>query len=212
MSFDNVGQIPTQGLNKEFMIRLHNTYSNQFSLKSIDVIDPVSNKIMSNLAGIKSELCSIVAANNSCSINVTPHLQNSGSFILEAKLADNEGKIFTIRQLIRLTDKVSSSNGILFDNDFATISAPDGFYHMSFPVILDESFDELKATNGQVICADGFNPGSQCTYFVDGKSLADNTLVETKLEGYRGGNLVSKRSFTTMTTSEGLANLLISQP
>lgn len=212
LSFDNIGQIPMQGSNKEFMIRLHNTYSNQFSLKSIDVIDPVSNKVMNSLADVKSELCSIVAANNSCSINVTPHLQSSGSFILEAKLADNEDRIFTVRQLIRLSDKVSSSNGILFDNDLATISAPDGFYHMSFPVVLEESFDELKATNGRVTCEGGLNSGSHCTYFVDGKSLADNTLVETKLEGYRGDSLVSRRSFTTRTTSEGLANLLISQP
>jgi len=212
LSFDNVGQIPLQGANKEFMVRLHNTYSNQFSLKSIEVIDPLTNKVMNNLAGVKSAMCAIVPANNSCSINVTPHLQNSGSFILQAKLADNEGKIFTVRQLLRLSDKVSSSNGILFDNDLASVSAPEGFYHLSFPVVLDERFDDLKATNGRVICEGGFNPGSNCTYFVDGKSLADNTLVETKLEGYRAGNLVARSSYTTRTTSVSLANLLISQP
>ena len=212
LSFDNVGQIPLQGANKEFMVRLHNTYSNQFSLKSIEVIDPLTNKVMNNLAGVKSAMCAIVPANNSCSINVTPHLQNSGSFILQAKLADNEGKIFTVRQLVRLSDKVSSSNGILFDNDLASVSAPEGFYHMSFPVVLDEHFDELKASNGSVLCSGGFNPGSNCTYFVDGKSLADNTLVETKLEGYRAGNLVARSSYTTRATSASLANLLISQP
>ena len=59
LSFDNVGQIPLQGANKEFMVRLHNTYSNQFSLKSIEVIDPLSNKVMNTLAGVKSEMCAM---------------------------------------------------------------------------------------------------------------------------------------------------------
>ncbi len=210
--FDVMSQIPAEGADKEFVIRLHNSYSSQFSLQSVVVIDPLTNKVATNLATVKSAMCSLVPANNSCSLNLTPHLQKSGSFILQAKLTDNKGELHTVKQLIRLSDKIASSNGILFDNDLTTVRAPDGVYHLAFPVMLDEQFDELKASNGSVLCSGGFNPGSNCTYFVDGKSLADNTLVETKLEGYRAGNLVARSSYTTRTTSASLANLLISQP
>jgi hypothetical protein len=210
--FDAMSQIPAEGADKEFVIRLHNSYSSQFSLQSVAVIDPLTNKVATNLATVKSAMCSLVPANNSCSLNLTPHLQKSGSFILQAKLTDNKGELHTVKQLIRLSDKIAASNGILFDNDLTTVSAPDGVYHLAFPVMLDEQFDELKASNGSVLCSGGFNPGSNCTYFVDGKSLADNTLVETKLEGYRAGNLVARSSYTTRATSASLANLLISQP
>jgi hypothetical protein len=210
--FDAMSQIPAEGADKEFVIRLHNSYSSQFSLQSVVVIDPLTNKVATNLATVKSAMCSLVPANNSCSLNLTPHLQKSGSFILQAKLTDNKGELHTVRQLIRLSDKIASSNGILFDNDLTTVSAPDGVYHLAFPVMLDEQFDELKASNGSVLCSGGFNAGSNCTYFVDGKALGDNTLIATKLEGYRNGKLVATRAYTTRATTDTRANLLISQP
>ncbi len=210
--FDDISQIPAQGTDKSFIIRLHNNNSSRLSLQSIGVLDPTNNKVVNDLADVKSDMCSTIPANNNCSLNIVPHLQKSGSFILQAKLTDNKGKLHTVNQLIRLSDKIASNNGILFDNDLTSVSAPEGVYHLALPVMLDEQFDKLKASNGSVLCSGGFNPGSNCTYFVDGKALGDNTLVATKLEGYRNGKLVATRSYTTRATTDIRANLLISQP
>lgn len=158
--FDSVGQIPTQAQGNAFSVRIHNSFAKQFSLKSLSILDPKTGVADSSLASATGTMCSTVPARNNCSISITPHLTGSGSFILQAELLDSEGKLHILKQLLRVSDKINGTNGIVFDNDLNNLASVDGNYHMSFPVVLDAKFDELKASNGTVLCSIGYNPGS----------------------------------------------------
>ena len=145
-------------------------------------------------------------------MSITPHLSSSGSFIINAVFVDSDGNQQSVQQLIRVSDKIAGVNGFIFENDLTTVVSPSGEYHMVFPVVLSANFESIKATNGSLNCSNGFNIGSSCSYFVDINALADNTLIETKLEGFNGGILSASRSYASIGSTSNRANLVMSQP
>ncbi len=214
IKFDEVATIPLLD-NKGsggYIVKISNTFDQKYYLKKIRVINPLTDKEDSSLATINNKLCSYISANSSCSINVTPNLTKSGSFIVEAILSGEDKKIKIIRQIIRVSDKIVSNKGIAFKNDISKIVTANGKYGLSIPVTLTENFDDIKATNGSLVCGGGFKKNSNCSYLLSGDTLGDNTLVETKLTGYRKGKVVSSTSYTTRVATAISANLLLSQP
>lgn len=214
ISFDEVATVPLMDKKSigSYLVKISNTFDQKYNLRKIQVINPLTGKEDSSLATINSKLCSYIPANGSCSINVTPNLSKSGSFIIEAILSGEDKKIKTIRQIIRVSDKIVSNKGIAFKNDISKIVSTNGKYGLSIPVVLTEDFDDIKATNGSLVCNGGFKKNSNCSYLLSGDTLGDNTLVETKLTGYRKGKIVSSTSYTTRVATAISANLLLSQP
>lgn len=214
ISFDEVATVPLMDKKSigSYLVKISNTFDQKYNLRKIQVINPLTGKEDSSLATINSKLCSYIPANGSCSINVTPNLSKSGSFIIEAILSGEDKKIKTIRQIIRVSDKIASNKGIAFKNDISKIVSTNGKYGLSIPVVLTEDFDDIKATNGSLVCNGGFKKNSNCSYLLSGDTLGDNTLVETKLTGYRKGKIVSSTSYTTRVATAISANLLLSQP
>ena len=214
LSFDEVASIPLlkNSASGSFLVKISNTFDQKYYLKKIRIINPLTGKEDDSLAKINSKLCSYISANTSCSINVTPNLTKSGSFIIEAILAGEDKKPKIIRQIIRVSDKIVANNGIAFKNDITKIVTANGKYGLSIPVTLTENFDDIKATNGSLVCGGGFKKNSNCSYLLSGDTLGDNTLVETKLTGYRKSKVVSSTSYTTRIATAISANLLLSQP
>lgn len=214
ISFDEVASIPLlkNSTSGSFLVKISNTFDQKYYLKKIRIINPLTGKEDDSLATINSRLCSYISANSSCSINVTPNLTKSGSFIIEAILSGEDKKPKIIRQIIRVSDKIVANNGIAFKNDITKIVTANGKYGLSIPVTLTENFDDIKATNGSLVCGGGFKKNSNCSYLLSGDTLGDNTLVETKLTGYRKGKVVSSTSYTTRVATAISANLLLSQP
>jgi hypothetical protein len=209
--FDSVGQIPLEGGGQPFSVRIHNSFENQFTLKSLQVIDPLSEVANPKLASLNTAMCSTIPAHNSCAITITPHLNDSGSFMLEAELLDSFGKVTKLTQMIRVSSKINGTQGIIFKNDLETVTSVDGSYHLALPVVLGAKFDQLKVSNGTISCSNGYNPGSSCSYFVDVSGVTENTLIETKVEGYNQQSLTASVGYAVVTVASR-ANLLLSQP
>lgn len=214
ISFDEVASIPLlkNANSGSYLVKISNTFDQKYFLKKIRVINPLTEKEDSSLATINAKLCSSIAANSSCSLNVTSLLNKSGSFIIEASISGEDKQLKTIRQIIRVSDKIVPNNGIAFKNDITKIVTANGQYSLSIPVRLTENFDDIKATNGSLVCNGGFTKNSSCSYLLSGDTLGDNTLVETKLTGYRKGKVVSSTTYTTRVATAVSANLLLSQP
>lgn len=214
ISFDEVASIPLlkNASSGSYLVKISNTFDQKYVLKKIQIINPLTEKEDSSLATINAKLCSSIAANSSCSLNVTSLLNKSGSFIIEASVSGEDKQLKTIRQIIRVSDKIVPNNGIAFKNDITKIVTANGQYSLSIPVRLTENFDDIKATNGSLVCNGGFTKNSSCSYLLSGDTLGDNTLVETKLTGYRKGKVVSSNTYTTRVATAISANLLLSQP
>lgn len=214
IKFSNMGIIPlVQGLAIEsYDLEIQNGESQEYLLKDVRVIDPLTKRQDRRLGVIEASSCSKILANTNCSIIVKPLLDKSGSFILEADLVNEMGKSTTLRQLIRVSDKIASNNGVVSKNDVTTIVTSDGKYSLVIPIVLTEDFDSLKTSNGSLICNHGYSKNSSCSYLLSGSLSGSNTLLETKITGYRGNQIVSVNSYSTFVTNSVGANLLLSQP
>jgi hypothetical protein len=212
--FDEVATVPLikGAAGGSYIVKISNMLDQKYFLKKIRVINPLTGKEDKSLATVNSALCPSIAANNTCGLNIKPQLSQSGSFILEADLIGEDKTTKTIRQIIRVSDKIVSNNGIAYKNDIAAIVTSNGKYSLSIPVVLTENFDKITATNGSLVCNDGFNKNTSCSYLLSGDTLGDNTLLETKLTGYKKNKAVSTSSYNTRVTTSINANLLLSQP
>jgi hypothetical protein len=210
--FDQFGQIPKAGANKKILIGLHNTTSKKLALNSIRVINPLTGRLDNTLATIDSSECIMLTKMAGCNLGVTSHLSHSGSFLLEAEFNDVNGMSHAASQLIRYNERIEATNGLAFENDFHELTTADGNYRLALPVVITEAFDNLTVTNGNLACDNGYQAGSSCTYFANGKINGANELIGLKLAAFRGGQEIASKTSSIYTTITNAGNLLITQP
>ena len=96
-------------------------------------------------------------------------------------------------------------------NDVSRIVSEDGNYSLSIPVVLGESYDDIKASNGSLICnTEGYQKGSSCTYQVSGKASGTGAVISTRLEGVKSGKVVTVQEANTKVEIGKGAHLLLS--
>jgi hypothetical protein len=96
-------------------------------------------------------------------------------------------------------------------NDVDRIVTEDGNYSLSIPVVLGESYDDIKASNGSLICnTTGYQKGSSCTYQVSGKVSGTSAVVSTRLEGVKAGKTATVQEANTKVEVAKGAHLLLS--
>lgn len=213
VKFSSMASIPlVHGLEiGSYSLEIQNGSSREYFLKNLRIINPLSGKEDLRLGKVETSACSKILANTSCDITIKPLLNKPVSFILEADMLDEDKKIKTIRQIVRVSDKLATNGGIMLKNDIGEIASVDGKYSLVIPVLLTESFDSINVDNGSLVCHDGYTKNSSCSYILSG-AINNDTLLTTKIIGYRQNRAVSINSFSTNVTKKIAANLLLSQP
>lgn len=209
---DQLGVLPASNSSAaSYLLQLANYSKDKYTLDSVRVIDLDTGKD-SKLVSVASQACSTVSANGSCSIQLTPHTSHSADVKLEVNLKDKLGANTKLVQLIRVSGELSSNNGgIVMLNDVDRIVTEDGNYSLSIPVVLGESYDDIKASNGSLICnTDGYQKGSSCTYQVSGKVSGTSAVVSTRLEGIKAGKTATVQEANTKVEVAKGAHLLLS--
>ena len=209
---DQLGVLPASNSSAaSYLLQLTNYSKDKYTLDSVRVIDLDTGKD-STLVSVASQACSTVSANGSCSIQLTPHTSRSADVKLEVNLKDNQGKSKTLYQLIRVSSKLNAKTaGIAMVNDVSRIVSEDGNYSLSIPVVLGESYDDIKASNGSLLCnAPGYQAGNSCTYLVSGKASGTGAVVSTRLEGIKSGKVVTVQEANTKVEIGKGAHLLLS--
>lgn len=209
---DQLGVLPASNSSAaSYLLQLTNYSKDKYTLDSVRVIDLDTGKD-SKLVSVASQACSTVSANGSCSIQLTPHTSQSADVKLEVNLKDKLGVSTKLVQLIRVSGELSSNNGgIVMLNDVDRIVTEDGNYSLSIPVVLGESYDDIKASNGSLICnTDGYQKGSSCTYQVSGKVSGTSAVVSTRLEGIKAGKTATVQEANTKVDVAKGAHLLLS--
>lgn len=210
---DQLGVLPASNSSAaSYLLQLTNYSKDKYSLDSVRVIDLNTGKD-STLVSVVSQACSTVSANGSCSIQLTPHTSQSADVKLEVNLKDKLGVNTKLVQLIRVSGELNANNGgIVMLNDVDRIVTEDGNYSLSIPVVLGESYDDIKASNGSLICnTDGYQKGSSCTYQLNGKVSGTSAVVSTRLEGIKAGKTVTVQEANTKVDVTKGAHLLLSQ-
>lgn len=208
---DQLGVLPASDSSAaSYLLQLTNYGKEKYTLESVRAIDLTTGKD-STLVSVASQACSIVSANGSCSIQLTPHTNKSAEAKLEVKVKAPSGEIKTLVQLIRISGKLSSNNGgIVMLNDVDRIITEDGNYSLAIPVVLGDNYDDIKASNGTILCNEsGYLKGNSCTYLVHGKTSGD-TVVATRLEGIKSGKIVTTQEANTKLYIGKGAHLLLS--
>lgn len=209
---DQLGVLPASNSSAaSYLLQLTNYSKEKYTLDSVRVIDLDTGKD-STLVSVASQACSTVSANGSCSIQLTPHTSQSADVKLEVNLKDKLGVSTKLVQLIRVSGELSSNNGgIVMLNDVDRIVTEDGNYSLSIPVVLGESYDDIKASNGSLICnTTGYQKGSSCTYQVSGKVSGTSAVVSTRLEGIKAGKTATVQEANTKVEVAKGAHLLLS--
>lgn len=209
---DQLGVLPASDSSaSSYLLQLTNYSKDKYTLDSVRVIDLDTGKD-SKLVSVAPQACSIVSANGSCSIQLTPHTMQSADVKLEVKLRNKQGEIETLAQLIRISGELNSNNGgIVMLNDVDRIITEDGNYGLSIPVVLGDNYDDIKASNGSLVCnTAGYQKGSSCTYQVRGKVTGSNAVVSTRLEGTKAGQTVTVQEANTNVEVTKGAHLLLS--
>jgi hypothetical protein len=209
---DQLGVLPASNSSAaSYLLQLTNYSKDKYTLDSVRVIDLDTGKD-SKLVSVASQACSTVSANGSCSIQLTPHTSRSADVKLEVNLKDKLGAITTLVQLIRISGELSiNSGGIVMLNDVDRVITEDGNYSLSIPVILGESYDDIKASNGSLVCnTTGYQKGSSCTYRVSGKVSGASAVVSTRLEGIKAGKTATVQEANTKVEVAKGAHLLLS--
>ncbi len=209
---DQLGVLPASNSSAaSYLLQLTNYSKDKYTLDSVRIIDLDTGKD-STLVSVASQACSTVSANGSCSIQLTPHTSQSADVKLEVNLKDKLGASTKLVQLIRVSGELSSNNGgIVMLNDVDRIVTEDGNYSLSIPVVLGESYDDIKASNGSLICnTTGYQKGSSCTYQVSGKVSGDSAVVSTRLEGIKAGKTATVQEANTKVEVAKGAHLLLS--
>ncbi len=215
ISISPMAAIPLTGVGHQFTLRISNGSSADYTLNSIEVIDPLTGKNANDKITVNSALCEKIAKNSYCAIKITPQkIDSSAAFIIRAHLSSN-GKQETISQLIRISDKIKAHNGIYYNNDIGEVVANSkSKYTLALPVVLDDSFSDMKVTNGLLDC-EGKSKGSSCTYILNGSISGDKTLVATNIEGTHkqsGQKEQLLKSDTLVRTNMDYTKVVLSQP
>lgn len=231
---DQLGVLPASNNSAaSYLLQLTNYSKDKYTLDSVRVIDLDTGKD-SKLVSVASQACSTVSANGSCSIQLTPHTSQSADVKLEVNLKDKLGTSTKLVQLIRISGELNANNGgIVMLNDVDRIVTEDGNYSLSIPVVLGDSYDDIKASNGSLICnTKGYQKGSSCTYQVKGKVLSSTRalsgikalsstraalsetneviVVSTRLEGIKDGKTATLQEANTKVEIAKGAHLLLS--
>lgn len=215
ISISPMAAIPLTGVGHQFTLRISNGSSADYTLNSIEVIDPLTGKNANDKIIVNSALCEKIAKNSYCAIKITPQkVDSSAAFIIRAHVSSN-GKQETISQLIRISDKIKAHNGIYYNNDIGEVVANSkSKYTLALPVVLDDSFSDMKVTNGLLDC-EGKSKGSSCTYILNGSISGDKTLVATNIEGTHkqsGRKEQLLKSDTLVRTNMDYTKVVLSQP
>ncbi len=208
---DSLGVFPASDSSAaSYLLQLTNYSADKYTLESARVIDVLTGKD-STLVSVASQACSVVSANGSCSIQLTPHTLKSTEVKLEVTIKDNQGKSKTLYQLIRISGKLGVNNGgIAMINDVSRIVSEDGNYSLSIPVMLGDNYDDIKASNGSLLCnAPGYLKGNSCTYQVSGKASGSGAVVSTRLEGVKSGQVVTVQEANTRVEIGKGAHILL---
>ena len=213
VKFSSMASIPlVHGLEVgSYNLEIQNGSNQGYFLKNFRIINPISGKQDSELGQVDASSCSKILAKASCNITIKPLLSKSASFILEADMLGEDEKLKTIRQIVRVSDKLTSNEGIMLKNDVSEIASINGGYSLVIPILLTQSFDSISVDNGSLVCHDGYTKNSSCSYILSG-TVNHDTLLTIKITGYRQNHAVSINSFSTNVTKKGAANLLLSQP
>lgn len=209
---DQLGVLPASNSSAaSYLLQLTNYSKDKYTLDSARVIDLDTGKD-SELVSVASQACSTVSANGSCSIQLTPHTSQSADVKLEVNLKDKLGVSTKLVQLIRVSGELNAnSGGIVMLNDVDRIVTEDGNYSLSIPVVLGESYDDIKVSNGSLICnTDGYQKGSSCSYQLNGKVSGTSAVVSTRLEGVKAGKTVTVQEANTKVEVAKGAHLLLS--
>jgi hypothetical protein len=208
---DQLGVVPVRsGYKSTYLLRINNGTSSSYTIESVKVTDITGSKDQSDIVKLVASIGKEIPANGS-SIQFSPQLAISGDVLLTVTLKAADGKSEVLHQLIRMSDQVGSSAGIGAINDIGQINSKDGSYSISVPIILTQDFDKVSAANGSVLCsAAGFKSGNSCTLLIKGKALADHTIVNTRVSGYRDGHEVAFSDGGVLIEKVEAANLLIS--
>lgn len=209
---DQLGVLPASNSSvASYLLQLTNYGQDKYTLDSVRVIDLATGK-ESKLVSVASQACSTVSVNGSCSIQLTPHTLQSADVKLEVNLKDKLGAKTKLVQLIRISGELSANKGgIVMLNDVSRIITEDGNYSLSIPVVLGEDYDEIKASNGRLICnTSAYQKGSSCTYQVSGKITGNFAAVSTRLEGIKAGKTASVQEASTKVEVAKGAHLLLS--
>lgn len=208
---DSLGVIPASDTNTaSYLLRISNYSDNKYTLDSVKIVDLDTGK-ESKLVSVVGGLCALVPSNGSCSLQLAPHTQKSADVKLEVTLKDSRGTLSKLYQLVRVSGKLKANNGgIVMLNDVGQIMSEDGNYGLSIPVVLGETFDEIRASNGTIVCnTAGYLKGSSCTYQVRGKAGKNGAAVSTRLEGIRNGKVVAYSEETTTNVTPGRGAYLL---
>lgn len=213
VSISPMAAIPLTGVGHQFSLRISNAAATDYTLDSIEVIDPLTGRSTDKVI-INSATCEKIAKNSYCVVKVTPQVDKSSAFIIRARVS-GDGKQETISQLLRVSDKIKAHNGIYFNNDINEVVANGkSKYTLALPVVLDDDFSTLKVSNGLLDCEDK-SKGSACTYILNGAISADKTLVATNIEGthkHSGQKEQLLKSDTLVRTNIDYSKILLSQP
>lgn len=208
---DQLGVVPVRnGYKSTYLLRINNGTASSYTIESVKVTDITGSKDQSDIVKLVASVGKEIPANGS-SIQFSPQLAISGDVLLTVILKAADGKSQVLHQLIRMSDQVGSSAGVGAINDIGQINSKDGSYSISVPIILTQDFDKVSAANGSVLCsAAGFKSGNSCTLLIKGKALADHTIVNTRISGYRDGHEVAFSDGGVLIEKVEAANLLIS--
>lgn len=209
---DQLGVVPVRsGYKSTYLLRINNGTGSSYTIESVKVTDITGSKDQSDIVKLVASIGKEIPANGSSSIQFSPQLAISGDVLLTVTLKAADGKSQVLHQLIRMSDQVGSSAGVGAINDIGQINSKDGSYSISVPIILTQDFDKVSAANGSVLCsAAGFKSGNSCTLLIKGKALADHTIVNTRVSGYRDGHEVAFSDGGVLIEKVEAANLLIS--
>lgn len=203
---DALGIVPTHG---SYTIHVNNLGDDHYTLESISVTD-AKGKDQSGVIKVAGAMCQRLTAKNSCSIEFTPKTAKSTSMIMTVKLKNSKGELETVRQMIRISDKLAGTKGLSFEPQLGNVVTASGDYNIAIPVTLNEDFDKVEAFNGSLSCnSAGFKKGNACTYLISGHALTDNTTLSAQLTGYRNKKVVSSQSNNITVRTGSRANLLL---
>lgn len=210
---DSLGVVPlsTSQDQGQFLFRVHNETDKNYYLDSISVLD-ANNKQRSDLLAVSTESCKRIFANSNCNIAIRPKTNKSSDILMIIKLRSNDNEVQTLRQLVRMSDRVTNKDGIIAENDLNVIASIDGEYGVALPFILDKSSDALRVENGSVICGDDYIAGAACTALIGGKAASQKTIVSTRIVGrnkdvefsYPSSLIIDQGSTANLLTSYGV--------
>ncbi len=213
LAVDALGVLPVTQAHKKYLFRVSNHSSKNYHLETLRIGNGEGNsKLDNDKVEVSGYTCSNLMAHASCSIQLETKTLSSADQILEMEFEDDEGDTTQVNQPIRLNNNANQMNGFIIDLDEVNqVVTADGDYSLSIPVLFTESFTQIKALNGNLICSgNGFKKGNSCSYLVSGHALADNTLVALQLTAYQGNTKLDSGVTNILVRAAVQANLVLS--